>query len=85
MTDAEIQLLKDSIDKYVQIQTVDGEYLTAKILFVTHSEEYDEHEVLCEMVSSNMAEFYNRHKDSRAFVFDFEKIVSVKPALQTET
>ena len=79
MTEAEIQCLKDNIDKAVEIETVDGERLIARILFVTHCEEYDEHDVLYEMISSNTPEFYARHPDSGGFVLDFGRILSVKP------
>jgi hypothetical protein len=79
MTEADIQCLKGNIDKLVEIRTVDDECLVARIQFVSHSDEYDEHDVLYEVVSSNRMDFYLNHKDSGGFVIDFEKIVSVKP------
>ncbi len=82
MTDAEIQFLKDNIDKLVEIQTKDGECLTAKVLFVTHCEEYDEHDVLYEVVSSNMIDSYVGLGTVGGYVLDFDKIVSVKPATE---
>ena len=84
MTEADIQCLKDNIDKLVEIRTVENECLIAKVLFVTHDDEYDEHDVLYEVVSSNKMDFYLNHKDSGGFVLDFEKIVSVKLAPQSE-
>jgi hypothetical protein len=79
MTESEIQCLKDNIDKTVEIETINGERLLAKVLFVTHSEEFDEHEVLYEVVSSSTPEFYSQHESSGGFVLDFDKIQSVKP------
>jgi len=79
MTPADIQYLKDNIDKFVEIRTVDGECLIAKILFVTHSDEYDEHEVTYEVVSSNMIDSYLHREITGGYVVDFEKIVSVRP------
>ena len=79
MTESEIQFLKDNIDKTVEIETINGERLPAKVLFVTHSEKFDEHELLYEVVSSSTPEFYSRHEGSGGFVLDFDKIKSVKP------
>ena len=44
MTEAEIQLLKEKLDKTVEIETDDGERLIAKVISVFYDEEYDEHE-----------------------------------------
>jgi hypothetical protein len=79
MTEFEIQCLKDNIDKTVEIETTFGERLIAKVLFVTHSVEYDEHDLLYEVVSSNRPDFYARHANSGGFVLDFGEILSVKP------
>ena len=79
MTAIEIQFLKDSVDKVVEIETIDGERLVAKVLSVFHSEEYDEHEVFYEVVSSNMLNSYPRLEDSAGYAMDFGKILSVKP------
>lgn len=76
MTESEIQCLKDNIDKLVEIETADGERLVARLVFVMHSEEYDEHDVQYQMISTNMPEAYTRSGD---YVLDFDKIVSVKP------
>ncbi len=79
MTESEIQCLKDNIDKAVEIQTIDGERLIAKILFVTHDQEHDEHELLYEVVSSNMIEPYAHLDNAGGYVLDFDKVLSVKP------
>ncbi len=79
MTALEIQCLKDNVDKLVEIETMDGERLVAEVLLVTHCEEYDEHDLLYRVVSSNRLEFYMNFENSGGFVMDFDKILSVKP------
>ena len=78
MTETDIQCLKDNIDKEVEIQTTDGEQLVAKVLFVTHDEEHDEHDVLYEVISSNMLDSYAHLDRAGGYVLDFAKIISVK-------
>lgn len=79
MADSEIQCLKDNIDKIVEIETTSGELLIAMVLFVTHSEEYDEHELTYEMVRTNMPEFYVANKGSGGFVLNLCDIISARP------
>jgi cytochrome oxidase Cu insertion factor (SCO1/SenC/PrrC family) len=62
----------------VEIHTVDGEQLTAKILFVTHDEEHDEHDVLYEVISSNILASYAHLESAGGYVLDFDKILSVR-------
>jgi hypothetical protein len=78
MTEADIQCLKDNIDREVEIHTIDGEQLVAKVLFVTHDEEYGEHDVLYEVISSNMMDSYAHLDKAGGYVLDFEKILSVR-------
>jgi len=78
MTEQEIQCLKDNIDKTVEIETISGERLIAKVLFVSHSDEYDEHDVTYEMIFSNKPEVYASYPDAGAFNMDFGAILSVK-------
>ena len=79
MTEADIQCLKDNIEKLVEIRTTDDECLVAKILFVTDDEEYDDHEVLYEVISSYAIDSYHLLDSDSGYVLDFKKIVSVKP------
>ena len=46
MTESQIQCLKDNLDKIVELETVEGEKLVAKILAIFHDPEYDEHDFL---------------------------------------
>lgn len=79
MTEADIQRLKDSIDKEVEIQTADGEELVAKVLFVTHDKENGEHDILYEVISSNMLDSYAHLDKAGGYILDFDKILSVRP------
>jgi hypothetical protein len=79
VTESEIQCLENNIDKTVGIETSEGEQLIAKVLFVDYDKEYDEHELLYQVVSSSMPELYSQHEYSGAYVLDFDKIVSVRP------
>lgn len=76
MTESEIQCLKDTVDKLVEIATTSGERLIARVVFVMHSEKYDEHDVQYQMISTNVPEAYTTVGD---YVLDFDKIVSVRP------
>jgi hypothetical protein len=79
MTAADIQCLKDKIDKLVEIRTTNDECLIARILFVIHDDEYDEHEAIYEVVSSNQIGSYRHLETSGGYVLDFGRIVSVRP------
>lgn len=46
VTESQIQCLKDNLDKIVELETVEGEKLVAKILAIFHDPEYDEHDFL---------------------------------------
>ena len=79
MTEPEIEILKDSIGKTVEIETVDEEHLIAGVLFVTHDEEYEEHDVLYGVVSSNLIGSYEHLDDSNGYTLDFGNTLSVRP------
>jgi hypothetical protein len=79
MTESEIQCLKSSVNKNVEIETAEGELLVAKVLFVTNDDDYDEHELLYQVVASSKPEFYERNKNAPSLALDFENILSVKP------
>jgi hypothetical protein len=85
MTKSEIQCLKDNIDKTVEMETTNGERLIAKVLLVTHGEEYDEHELLYQVVSSNMLESYLNRESAGGYVLDFDKIAFVRPFSDSRT
>ena len=84
MTEADIQCLKDNIDKLVEIGTVEGECLIAKIQIVTDDDEYHVHDVMYEVISSNQIGSYTHLDSAGGYLLDFVEIVSVKPAPQSE-
>jgi hypothetical protein len=79
MTPADIQCLKDNIDKLVDIRTVDEECLIARVMIVTDDDEIQVRDVMYEVVSSNRIESYGDLEDLSGYLLDFEEIVSVKP------
>jgi hypothetical protein len=83
MTEADIQCLKNNIDKLVEIRTIHDECLTAKIMIVTDDDEYHVHDVMYEVITSNQTDSYVNLDSSGGYVLDFVEIVSVKPALQS--
>jgi hypothetical protein len=80
MNDAEVQCLKDCIDKVVEIETIDGEQLVARVISVFSDAEYDEHELFYEMLSTNMPEAYKHLGNAGGYALDFGKIASVRPS-----
>ena len=79
MTDADIQCLKDHIDRLVEIRTVQGECLVAKIMIVTDDDEYHVHDVMYEVVSSNQIDSYTHLGSAGGYLLDFVDIDSIKP------
>jgi hypothetical protein len=77
MTETEIQCLKDQIEKLVEIETSDGEILTARVISVFDDENYDEHELFYEVISTNMP--YENRESSGGYALAFSKILSVCP------
>jgi len=78
MTDADLIYLKSNVDKLVEIETIDGERLTAKVLWVFDEE--DNAEIFYELVSSSKSESYTRQSEAGGYSLRLAKIVSVKPA-----
>jgi hypothetical protein len=56
MTDKDLQILKDNINKLVRIVCVDGEELIAKIVTVSE----DEGDIIYELVSTNRESNYEK-------------------------
>ena len=79
VTEFEIQCLKESIGKTVELETRDGERLVAKVLFAICDEEYDEHELIYQAVTSGELESYSNLENTGGYVLDFDKIASVRP------
>jgi hypothetical protein len=79
MSEAEIQCLKDNVDRPVEITTSEGEVLVARVLSVFQSEEHDEHELFYEVISSNRKHDYRRLETNGGYALDFRDIVTVRP------
>ncbi len=79
MIESEIQILKDNIDKTVDIETIDGELLIAEVISVFDDQAYDEHELFYKMISSNKLDAYRHLGDAAGYALDFDRIQSVKP------
>ena len=85
MTENEIQCLIDNINKTVEIETTDGERLIARVISVFADQEYDEHELFYEVISSNRLEVYKNIGDAGGYSLDFAKIAAVIPHPDLET
>jgi hypothetical protein len=79
VTESEIQCLKDNIDKVVEIETIDGELLLAKVISVFHDNQNEEHELFYELISSNKPEASRKLDDHGGYALDFGSIFSVTP------
>lgn len=77
MTENEIQCLKDNIGRLVDVETTDGEFLVARVISVFYDQEYDEHELFYEVVSTNVS--YEHLEDAGGYALDFDEIRSVAP------
>ena len=80
MTEPDIQCLKESVDKRVEIRTIHDECLVAKVLIVTDDDEDHVHDVMYEVISSNQIDSYTHLDSAGGYLLDFVEIVSVKPA-----
>ena len=79
MTETEIQCLKQNVGKFVEIETSDGELLVAKLIDVFDDSALDEHELFCEVVSSNVREPAVEADAAEGYALDFDDILSATP------
>jgi hypothetical protein len=74
MNDADIQLLKSSVDKSLKLCCVDGEVLVAKIIYV-----WDEYgDVSFDVISTNRPEKYEKYPAEAAYTINLQDIASVE-------
>jgi hypothetical protein len=78
MTDADLDTLKSNIDKPVQIRTVDGEQLVAKVISV-FAEESDA-DMFFELVSTSRPELYAKTERVGGYSLPLKDIASVSVA-----
>jgi|HubBroStandDraft_4_1064222.scaffolds.fasta_scaffold86641_2 hypothetical protein len=75
MTEHDVQLLKDNDQKIVRLRLTDGEVVTAKVLFVSESEQ----DVIVDLLSSTNITRYPKDDEQPAFQYRFRDIVTVEP------
>ena len=78
MTEADLARLKSSVDKLVEIETAEGERLTAKVIWVFDGE--DNAEVFYELVSTSKPESHIKQLQAGGYALSLNEIVSVKVA-----
>lgn len=81
MTDADLICLKSNINKAVEVETVDGERLTARVISV-FDEEGDDSDMFYELISSSKPELYTRQSEVGGYSIPLTEIASVRPAAQ---
>ena len=74
MTVAEIELLRRSLDKQVEIRCVDGEVMKVVLLLVSVAER----DLIYELISTNMQERYSSRSGDEEYRTPFEEIESVQ-------
>jgi hypothetical protein len=79
MTEADLTCLKSNVDKLVEIETINGERLTAKVISVFDGE--DNADVFYHLILSSKPELYTRQSEACGYSLPLDEIISVKPAL----
>lgn len=76
MTENDLQILRDYDQRVVRLHLNDGEIVTAKVLFVSETEQ----DVIVDLLSSTKLDRYPKDDVQPAFQYAFKDIVSVEPA-----
>jgi hypothetical protein len=79
MTGADIQLLKSSVGKDVQIICCDGEVMTANIHWVSEEDQ----ELIYDLILTTKESQYEKYDEQPAYLITFEQIDRVEPLQQT--
>ncbi len=74
MREADLQLLKASVDKIVRIICADGESMLARVLFVSDEDQ----DVIYDLVSTTKESQYEKHDDQPAYRVEFRDIERVE-------
>jgi hypothetical protein len=75
MTDNDIQILRERDGKPVRLHMTDGEIVTAKVLFVSETE----NDVIVHLISSTRVERYEKSDVQPAFQYLLADIAWVEP------
>jgi len=81
MTQQDLESLKENDHKIVRLHLDDGEVVTAKVLFVSETEE----DVIVDLISSTKVERYEKTDVQPAFQYAFKNITCVEPCSQPES
>jgi small nuclear ribonucleoprotein (snRNP)-like protein len=76
VTEADLRLLKASVDKVVRIICFDGEIMLAKIHTVSDEDE----DVIYDLVSTTKESQYEKHDEQPAYLIRFRDIKRVEVA-----
>jgi hypothetical protein len=77
MTEEDIGLLKQRDHQLVRLHPIDGEIVTARVLFVSETEQ----DVIVDMISTTDASRYPKDDVQPKFQYEFKDIASVEPFL----
>jgi len=79
MTDTDLQLLKNSVDKVVRIVCYDGESMLAKV----HSVSDEDEDLIYDLISTSKESQYEKHDEQPAYLIRFQDIEHVEPVQRT--
>ena len=74
MTEADLLVLKGSVDKTVRIICSDGEILTATI----HAVSDEDQDVICDLISTTKESNYEKRDEQPAYLIHFHDIERVE-------
>jgi hypothetical protein len=74
MNSSDLQLLRAKVDSTLRIFFVDGEIVTAKVVFVSD----EDRDVIYDIVASNRPDKYSDSETKSAYLANFDDIVSVE-------
>jgi small nuclear ribonucleoprotein (snRNP)-like protein len=75
MTETDLQMLKQNIDKNVRIVCRNGEIVVAKVHLVNEEDE----DVIYDLVSTSNESQYEKHDEQPAYLIRFGEIERVEP------
>ena len=75
MTENDVALVRQSIDKIVRFRCTDGEIILAKV----HTIDLEAEEIVYDLMTTTDESKYEKHDDQPAFLIHFRDIASVEP------
>lgn len=74
MTPRELGILKENVDRIVEIKCTDGEVMSAKLISVSEREE----DIVFDLISTNRPDKYEKLDQQPAYLLRFVRIASVQ-------